>query len=61
MPKRRQVPDRPPEHDGATLALAPWREVLPGPDASLTLWAHTDLSHPGTIPAPGLNATPTES
>lgn len=59
MPKRRRPdPSQPPEYDGATLALAPWRDVLPGPDGALTLWTDSPLSHPGTIPAPGPNATP---
>lgn len=37
MSKRRPVD--PPEHDGATLALAPWREVVPQTGEGPTLFS----------------------
>jgi hypothetical protein len=56
---KRPAPDREPEHDGATLSLAPWKDVLPGPDAQPSLWTGTDLLQDATpAPRPTTKETP---
>lgn len=49
----RPRPDVTPDHDGETLSLAPWRDVLPGVDRLPSLWTGTDLLRPiPTHPTP---------